>query len=36
MAEEGTKLVASNKKAYHDYFVDETSFTTKHMPSGFR
>ncbi len=24
MAEEGTKLVASNKKAYHDYFVDET------------
>ena len=22
--EEGTKLIANNKKAYHDYFVDET------------
>ncbi|HAF27396.1 MAG TPA: SsrA-binding protein [Lachnospiraceae bacterium] len=24
MAKEGKKLVANNKKAYHDYFVDET------------
>lgn len=24
MAKEGIKLVANNKKAYHDYFVDET------------
>lgn len=24
MAEEGIKLIANNKKAYHDYFVDQT------------
>ncbi|MDO4475910.1 MAG: SsrA-binding protein SmpB [Lachnospiraceae bacterium] len=24
MAKEGTKLIANNKKAYHDYFIDET------------
>ena len=24
MSQESIKLVANNKKAYHDYFVDET------------
>ena len=24
MAKEGIKLIANNKKAYHDYFIDET------------
>ncbi|MCR5031467.1 MAG: SsrA-binding protein SmpB [Lachnospiraceae bacterium] len=24
MAKEGMKLIANNKKAYHDYFIDET------------
>ena len=24
MARESVKLIANNKKAYHDYFIDET------------
>ena len=30
MGEKGQKTVANNKKAYHDYFIEETGFSSRY------